>query len=161
MAGTMHLQTTGFIASARSRSREPYSRTQKLIWIHTWLTGYSEGLADAKRAMDRGDVPILLKLARQDSPEHEVWRDIQSRGLHLLSVSNRFARKDWVQEDLIRATEKAFLQSQEGLVGLAQNRPLSPTPQVAHPSTTTELTDDERREYLRATYSRTGDDGVR
>lgn len=161
MAGSMHFQTTGFITSAHPQLSESTPRVSKIIYIKTWLTGYTEGIAEANRALHRGDIPLLLKLASQDSPEHEVWRKIQSRGIYLLSVSNRFAGNDWRLEHLNSAAQKALVQIEEGLADSMQSRLLSPMPQLDHLSTITELTDDERREYLQAIYGNTRDDGVR
>lgn len=156
----MHLQTTGFMTSAHAWSN-PKTREKQFVLIHTWVTGYPKGLDLATQVKLRGDYPILLKLACQDSPDSDFWREVRARDFALLSLSSKFAGDDWVEADLITAVKNAWQQTQWGLGGSTSARSLSPTPQVTQTSTTIKLTDDERRDYLRAMYSNTGDDGAR
>ncbi|WP_147283022.1 hypothetical protein [Pseudorhodoferax soli] len=129
--------------------------------ILTWKAGYAKALLEAESARGRGDVPVFLKHARQDSPDAETWKLIHTRSIPLLSVSSRFAGEGWTWDELARATQEAWRQSQEGLTGMPQTGQLSPLPRDTQPSTTTVLTDEERREYLRAMYGNPEDDGVR
>jgi len=163
MSGVMHLQySTGFMTSERSRASKQRKPPSGIALIPTWVLGYDRAAQMAREAAEQGNSPVLLKLASQESPASDLLRKFHEDQWPLLSVSNRFGREGCSRNELVEAVNKAAAQWRAGWPEPAQRRPSQQAP-ASQDSTTTrsDLTEDERREFLRAVYGRAGDDGVR
>lgn len=153
----MELQrATGFMTSGSRMSKPmggaPFGTT--LCLIPTWPRGYEAAFQEAAVARRQDSVPVLLRLASQDFPDMEQVTRMRDEHLVLLSVPARLSKEGCTKEELLAAVNEALWRYKEDLG--AWMSPSGELPDAAAQTITSknELSDDERREFLREVYRR-------
>ncbi len=138
------MERSEFKATQTAR-REP----MRVAMLATWLQSFEDCLAAVRTIRLEGSLPVLVRLASQPYPTPAQQAALVEHEVPLISVPDRFAAPETSRDERSALASRAYAQFKRAELSL--DEPVSlPASVEKRPTQGRGLTDEERRQWLRA-----------